>query len=71
MLLEDELTDLLDRQEMGEVVDTPLLWKIYRLWHRWRISPLELLKWPAWLINAMMVCDSVAIKRAGKNVPPH
>jgi len=55
---------------MGEEVQTPLLWKVYRLWRRWGISPLELLRWPSWLVDAMMVCDIVAARRAEKTVPP-
>ena len=67
---EDELVELLDRQEMGEEVTTPWLWKVYRLWRRWGISPIELVRWPSWLVDAMMTCELVAARRSAKTVPP-
>ena len=44
------------------VPPVPFQLKLHRLWHKWGISPLELLTWPAELVDAMQVCDIVTAK---------
>jgi hypothetical protein len=55
--------ELLDAEEMGSDTPLPYIWKVYRLWKRWGISPVELLKWPSALVDSMLVCEVVDHKR--------
>ncbi len=44
------------------VPPAPFQLRLHRLWRKWGISPLELLTWPADLVDDMQVCDIVTAK---------
>ena len=47
----------------GPSPSTPYLWRLYQLWKRWGISPLELMEWPSALIEGFQACDIVEAQR--------
>jgi hypothetical protein len=61
--LEGEIGEYLDLEEKGQGKSLPYELRIYRLWKRWGISPLELISWPSWLVDAMMTCDAATKAR--------
>jgi hypothetical protein len=38
------------------------MWRLYQLWKRWGVSPLELLEWPMWLVEGFQTCELVERK---------
>jgi hypothetical protein len=42
---------------------TPWIWRLYRLWREWGVSPLELLEWPTVLVEGFQACDIVEGQR--------
>ena len=62
------LHDYLDQAEAASKVGAaarppPYVWRLYRLWKEWGVSPLELMEWPAMLIEAFQACDIVEAQR--------
>ena len=52
--------------------DAPFIWRLYRLWKEWGVSPLELIKWPVELVEGFQVCVVVEMERSpgtGRNLP--
>ena len=41
----------------------PWIWRLYRLWREWGVSPLELLQWPTELVEGFQACDIVEGQR--------
>ena len=72
-----ELHDYLDQAEAAAYTEqpapaTPFMWRLYRLWREWGVSPLELLEWPTGLIEGFQVFDIVERQRSpgtGRNLP--
>ena len=63
-----ELHDYLDQAEAAAYTEqpapaTPFMWRLYRLWKEWGVSPLELLEWPTALIEGFQACDIVERQR--------
>jgi hypothetical protein len=72
-----ELHDYLDQAEAAAYTEqptpaTPFIWRLYRLWREWGVSPLELLEWPTALVEGFQACDIVERQRSpgtGRNLP--
>ena len=47
----------------GSSSPPPYVWRLYRLWKEWGVSPLELMEWPAMLVEAFQACDVVDAQR--------
>jgi len=63
-----ELHDYLDQAEAAARTNrpapaTPFVWRLYRLWKTWGVSPLELLGWPVLLVEGFQACDVVEAQR--------
>jgi hypothetical protein len=63
-----ELHEYLDLAEapanMGQSLPaTPWIWRLYKLWRGWGVSPLELLQWPTVLVEGFQACDVVEAQR--------
>ena len=41
----------------------PYVWRLYRLWKEWGVSPLELVQWPTTLVEGFQACDIVEAQR--------
>jgi hypothetical protein len=66
-----ELHDYLDLAEAAKNTDrpapsAPFIWRLYRLWKAWGVSPLELMQWPTALVEGFQACDVV---KAQRNLP--
>jgi hypothetical protein len=64
-----QLHDYLDQADAAERTGgpgpaTPYLWRLYQLWKRWGVSPLELLAWPSALVEGLQACDIVEAERS-------
>lgn len=56
----------------GPAPPPPYVWRLYRLWKEWGVSPLELMGWPVTLIEAFQACDIVEAQRrpeTARNLP--
>ena len=63
-----ELHYYLDLAEAARNTDrpappAPFMWRLYRLWKAWGISPLELMQWPTALVEGFQACDIVEGQR--------
>ena len=47
----------------GAPAPPPHVWRLYRLWKEWGVSPLELMEWPVTLVEAFQACDIVERER--------
>jgi len=56
----------------GPTLLPPCVWRLYRLWKEWGVSPLELITWPAELVEGFQACDVVERERSpgtGRDLP--
>jgi hypothetical protein len=61
--------DYLDRAEAAAKTGqpsppAPFMWRLYRMWKAWGVSPLELTKWPTELVEGFQACDIVELQRS-------
>jgi hypothetical protein len=64
-----ELHDYLDQAEAAArtnraALATPFIWRLSRLWKAREVSPLELMRWPALLVEWPQACDVVERQRS-------
>jgi hypothetical protein len=51
------------RKTVQPAPNAPFTWRLYRLWKEWGVSPLELIIWPAELVEGFQACDVVERER--------